>query len=93
MVNQKPSRIKNLGIAGISALTGCVSLIVVLGALFIGLWLDRVVFGQRGPATICTLVASVPVSLFLMIRIALALVQKIGPPAQAVQSQRQEKEE
>jgi len=28
-----------------------------------------------------------------MIRIALALVQKIGPPAQAVQSQRQEKEE
>lgn len=80
MVKDKPPRIKNLSIAGISALTGCVSLIVVLGALFLGLWLDSQL-GQRGPATICSLVGSVPISLYLMIRIALTLVKRIEPSA------------
>lgn len=74
----RPSRARNLGLAGIAALTGCVSLIVVMAALLLGLWLDSQI-GQRGPATICTLILSVPVSLFLMIRIALGLVNRIQP--------------
>lgn len=74
-----PSRTRNLGITGITALTGCVSLVVIFVALFIGLWLDRLL-GLQGPATICLLVLSVPISLFLMIRIALRLVQEIPPP-------------
>lgn len=53
-------------------------MIVVLGALFLGLWLDSMM-GQRGPATIILMLASVPLSLFLMIRIALTLVKQLDP--------------
>lgn len=74
-----PSRTRNLGITGITALTGCVSLVVIFVALFIGLSLDSL-FGWRGEGTICLLILSVPISLYLMIRIALFLVKQISPP-------------
>jgi len=72
-------RIKNLGIAGIAALTGFVSLGITLLALIVGLWLDNLL-KTRGPATICLLSLSVPVSLFVMIRMALGLVKQLPPP-------------
>lgn len=81
MANKKPSRIKNLGIAGISALTGCVSLIVVLGALFLGLWLDSYLGHDTRIVTLCLLAASVPLSLFIMVRMALGLIKYIDAPA------------
>jgi magnesium-transporting ATPase (P-type) len=83
MANKKPSRIKNLGIAGISALTGCVSLIVVLGALLLGLWVDSFLGHDTRIATLCLLVASVPLSLLLMVRMALGLVRQIEPSVSA----------
>lgn len=70
------SRTKNLTFAGLSALTGCVSLFVVVIALIVGLAIDGLM-GQRGPATICLVILSVPISLFLMVKIALALVGQI----------------
>jgi ABC-type protease/lipase transport system fused ATPase/permease subunit len=73
-----PSRTRNLGITGITALTGCISLVIIFVALFIGLTIDRLL-GVRGPATICLLVLSVPVSLFLMIQVALRLVRQVEP--------------
>lgn len=79
MALRRRSRTWNLSIAGISALTGCVSLLITLVALVAGLWLDSLL-GQRGPATLCLLGLSVPISLMLMIRIALALIRRIGPP-------------
>lgn len=87
-----PSRIKNLGIAGILALTGCVSLIVILGALFIGIWVDSRL-GTRGPGVVTLLILSVPVSIFLMLRLALALVKQIdftAPNRSAVNSDKKE---
>lgn len=77
MASNKPAvRAKNLGWAGISALTGCVALIIIILALFIGLWFDSLL-GQRGPATVCLLVLSAPISLFVMLRIALYMVKRI----------------
>jgi len=76
MTKPPSSRIKNLTLAGISALTGCVALLVILVALFLGLWLDHQM-GRRGPATILVLMLSVPVSLYLMTRMALGLVRRI----------------
>lgn len=94
---KNPSRSRNLGITGITALTGCISLVIIFVALFIGLTIDRLL-GTRGPATICLLVLSVPVSLFLMIQIALRLVRQVEPPKPAQkktsrQSLYEEKEE
>jgi len=79
---KNPSRSRNLGITGITALTGCISLVIIFVALFIGLTIDRLL-GIRGPATICLLVLSVPVSLFLMIQIALRLVRQVELPSPA----------
>jgi len=75
---QHSPRTKNLTFAGLSALTGCVSLIVVVIALFAGLFIDSLI-GQRGPATICLVILSVPVSLYLMLKIALTLIGQIQP--------------
>jgi hypothetical protein len=80
MAKQTPSRIKNLTLAGISALAGLVALAVIFVALMFGLWIDSHL-GRRGPATVLLLVCSVPVSLFLMTRMALGLVARIAPPA------------
>lgn len=74
----KPSRIKNLGLAAIAAQAGCATLIIVFIALFFGLWLDSRL-GQRGPCTFGLLILSVPVSLFIMLRIALGAINRITP--------------
>lgn len=43
-----------------------------------GLWLDSLM-GQRGPATLCLLVLSIPISLWLMTKITLMMLQFIQP--------------
>jgi hypothetical protein len=78
MTERPPSRTRNLSITGITALTGCVTLTVIAIALITGLWIDSFI-GRRGPATICLLVLSIPVSLYLMTRMALTLVGQIQP--------------
>lgn len=95
MNQEKTTRTRNLTITGITALTGCVALIVVMVALAAGLWIDNVL-GRRGPATICLLVLSVPLSLYLMVWIALTLVKQIQLPTPAKSSRfiaQDEKEE
>ncbi len=51
-------------------------MVVVLLALFVGLWLDSLI-GQRGLCTLGLIVSSVPLSLWLMVRIALRVVQNV----------------
>jgi hypothetical protein len=54
----------------------------VFGALLLGLWLDSQL-GQRGPCVFSLLIVSVPVSLALMLRVALGAIQRIQPPPAA----------
>lgn len=68
-----PSQEKHLGIAGVMALTGCMGITVALGALLLGLWVDRLLAYDVRIASLCLLVLSVPVNLYLMVRIALAM--------------------
>lgn len=72
----RPSRAKNIAYAAIAGQSGCLSLLVIVGALFLGLWLDSRL-GLRGPFTIGILLASIPLSLFIMVRIALASTQQL----------------
>lgn len=86
MASKKPSRTKNLGLAALVALTGFVSLMIIFIALFLGLWLDNQM-GQRGLATICLLALSVPINLYVMVRIALGLTKRMQlPPLTTYQS-------
>jgi hypothetical protein len=72
-------RARNLGLAAVAGQSGCATLIIVFTALFIGLWLDTQ-FGLRGPLTFLTLVISIPISLYVMLRISYAAISRIDPP-------------
>ena len=72
--------------AAMAAQSGCLTLVLVVGSLLVGLWLDAQ-FGQRGPFTIGLLLLSIPLSLFLMVRVALGAIQRIQPPPRRDSSQ------
>jgi hypothetical protein len=72
------TRLTNLGLAAIAGQAGCITLVIVFAALFIGLGLDSR-FGQRGPFTFILICLSVPVSLFAMLRLTLSALARINP--------------
>jgi hypothetical protein len=74
------TRIKNTGLVGISVLTGCLGLIVVLAALLFGLWLANQL-GQRWVIAL-VVILSAPVSLGLMVWLGLTLVRRLPVPPQ-----------
>lgn len=89
-----PTRIKNLTLAAVAAQSGCLTIALVIVALFIGLGLDAH-FGTKGPFTIGLLLLSIPISLFFMVRVALGAVKRIQPPpaSKTQQNSAQTKEE
>jgi ABC-type molybdate transport system permease subunit len=67
----------NLTLAAVTGQVGCLTLIIILAALFGGLWLDNR-FDTRPMFTIGLVIASVPVTLFLMIWVAKKATAKIN---------------
>jgi hypothetical protein len=61
---------RNLVYASVAGQVGCMTVVVLLGALLLGMWLDSLA-GIKGVFTIGLLLASVPVSLYLVTRMAL----------------------
>jgi hypothetical protein len=80
MVGRRSQRTQNLLYAGFAGLMGCGTVGLVMLALVLGLWLDSKT-GQRGPFVIILLCLSVPISLGAMVWIALAITNRILPPA------------
>lgn len=78
MSQKRPSRVRNLALAAVAAQAGCATIIIIILALLIGLWLDAQ-FGVRGLFTIGVLILSVPLTLFIMLRIALGATKRIIP--------------
>jgi hypothetical protein len=73
----KPSRmtnrIHNLTIAIISIQAGCASIVIIIIALVLGAWLGSLL-GQRGLCIFGMVILSVPVSLYVMLWIAMRAV-------------------
>ncbi len=86
--NPKPKNVQyalNLGLAGMAGQVGFLTLVIVFAALFGGLWLDRRL--ETKPLfTILLLIGSVPVTIFVMFRVAMSAVAKIKPTAPAGQA-------
>ncbi len=59
-----------LALAGLLGQVGCVTLIVIFAALGSGLWLDSQ-FDTRPVFTLVLVLGSVPVTIYLMVRIVL----------------------
>ena len=76
---EKPDRkqqVFNLTLAGVVGQVGCLTLVIVLGAVFAGLWLDGI-FQTRPWFTIGLVVASIPISIIMMVIVSRAAVSKI----------------
>lgn len=85
---QSSSRARNLALAAFAGQSGCASLVVVFTALMAGLWLDHRISGKPGLFTVILLLASVPLSIFIMLRIALRMIGSISSPAMQPGKQR-----
>ena len=78
MANKKPKQSYYAKWVGIVTLSGCLGFIIALTALVLGLWFDSLI-GRRGPFTICLLVLSVPLNLYIMVKVAFALTRFLQP--------------
>ena len=73
MDQNNPNRVyAALGLAGQA---GCLAVVMAVGALLIGLWLDQV-FGSKIPVLVC-LVGSVPINLILTLRVTQMLIRRV----------------
>lgn len=83
-----PQRMRNSALVAIAGLAGCATIMIVIVALFLGLWLDSLLVDRRGPFTICMLVLSIPVSLYVMLRITLGAISMIQARPQNLEPSR-----
>jgi F0F1-type ATP synthase assembly protein I len=73
-------KLLNLTVAGVASQVGCLTIVIILGALFLGMYLDKL-NATRPWYTIGFVIGSIPLSLIVMIVIVLAAVKKIKPAA------------
>lgn len=72
----RKTRIMNLTLAGVAGQVGCLTLVIILAAVFGGLWLDN--YYQTKPMfTIGLLVVSIPISLVVMLFVVRLAISKI----------------
>ncbi len=82
----------NLTVIGIFGQVGCLTLVIVILALFGGLWLDGL-FGTKPLFTVILMVGSVPVTLFLMYWTVMWATRRIKPVNKAVAAENTSQEE
>lgn len=67
---QVTNRLHNLTIAFISVQAGCASMIIIFISIMVGAWFGSLL-GQRGLCIVSMVVLSMPISLYVMVWIAL----------------------
>ncbi len=72
----------NLALAAVAGQVGCLTLVIVLAALFGGLWLDNRL-GTRPMFTIGLMVVSIPVTLVMMFWVVRSATSRLRSEAQA----------
>jgi F0F1-type ATP synthase assembly protein I len=68
----------NLALAAVASQVGCLTLVIIFVALIAGLWLDRT-FATRPLFTIIFMLASMPVTLYVMFKVAQSAISRIKP--------------
>ncbi len=74
----RKQRTFNLTLAAIIGQVGFLTLIIVLVAVFGGLWLDHL-FQTKPMITILLVVGSIPISIYIMFAVVRAGVKRINP--------------
>ncbi len=68
----------NLALAAVASQVGCLTLVIIFGALIAGLWLDRV-FETKPLFTILFMVGSMPVTLYVMYKVVTTATSRMKP--------------
>jgi len=76
-VNRPKKRVSNLAITSIAGGAGCFTLVIVVGAVFLGLWLDHH-FDSKPLITIILVILSIPVSVIGMYGIVRGIISRIN---------------
>ncbi len=84
--NDQKQKIFNLTLAALVGQVGCLTVIIIMAALFGGLYLDNR-FGSRPWFTLGLLLGSIPISLAVMLYVSRAAVRKIKTQAAAQEEQ------
>lgn len=77
--DSRPPTIHALALASAMSQVGCVTVVIVIGALLLGLALDKAL-DTRPLFTIALILTSVPVSSYILVRIALSAAAQFNPP-------------
>ena len=83
--------VRNLALAGMVSQIGCVTVTIVVGALLAGLWLDKML-ETRPVMTIVCLLFSIPVSMYSLVRVALATAAQFQVPAPSSSNKQEQAE-
>lgn len=81
-----------MALTGLLGQVGCVTSIIILVALGAGLWIDRVL-DSRPVFTLLLMLGSVPVTIYLMIRIVLAGTSRLQPGPDSAPPEAEEEDE
>jgi len=73
---QKSDRAFNITLTTVVVQVGCFTPVIILGGLFLGLWLDRVL-GKSPLFTIIFILASMPVALVVLFAIVRAATKRL----------------
>lgn len=85
----RKQQVINVTLAIVAGQVGCATLLIVVGAILGGLWLDSQ-FGTKPTLTIVLLVVSIPVSVIVMLFLARAAIGKIKAQANPPSPDRRE---
>ena len=82
-----------MALLGVIGQVGCLTLVIILMALIAGLWLDNQ-FQTRPLFTLILVLASIPISLFLMFRLVLSFAPRIQKlAAETIETEQEEEPE
>jgi hypothetical protein len=77
--NERGQYLRNMTYAASAGTSGCSTVILVIGALLLGLWLDALL-GTQPALTLLLVLLSIPLSLVVMLYTVLNATSKITPP-------------
>lgn len=73
---QQSNKVFNITLTTVVAQVGCFTPVIIIGALFLGLWLDRV-FASGPLFTIIFIIGSMPVSIIVLLVIVRSAMKRL----------------
>jgi F0F1-type ATP synthase assembly protein I len=74
---QDKQRLVNLTVIALVGQVGCLTLLIVIGAVFAGMWIDSRM-NSRPVGTIILVAVSVPLAIFVMLKVVRGTLRKLG---------------